>query len=44
MPYRTDYGSAARDEPAKIIPNPPTSSVSEALSNAQKQVEQAKRG
>lgn len=40
---KSPYGTpAVREQPVKIIQNPPASSVSEALANSKKQVDAAK--
>lgn len=45
MPSKLSVGGEQqqKDNPAKIIQNPPASSVSEALKNAQAQVDKAKQ-
>jgi hypothetical protein len=43
MPSKPPLGEGAALQPTpKVIPNPPATSVSQALANAKKQVEQAK--
>jgi hypothetical protein len=46
MPNKISVGGEQqrKDKPPKLIPNEPASSIGEALGNAQKQVDQAKRG
>ena len=42
MPDNAPYGSDARKEPVKAVPNPPAATVAQALANSQAAVDATK--